>query len=95
MRPLLIRGGRVIDPGQGIDRVGDVLIAEGTIAYAGRVEPPATDADIIDAGGMVVCPGFIDLHCHLREPGYEAKETIATGTTAAVRRPFMTADTPK
>ncbi len=90
MRPLLIRGGRVIDPGQGIDRVGDVLVAEGTIAYAGRVEEPAPNADIIDAGGMVVCPGFIDLHCHLREPGYEAKETIATGTKAAARGGFTT-----
>ncbi len=52
--------------------------------------PPATDYDVLDAGGLIVCPGFIDLHCHLRQPGYEEKETIATGTRAAARGGFTT-----
>ena len=87
---LLIRGGRIVDPGQGIDQVGDLLIAEGKIVQAGdtSIQNPAfsailSKAENLDARGLVVCPGFIDLHCHLREPGFEHKETIATGTKAA------------
>lgn len=92
MNPLLITGGRIIDPKQGIDWVGSLLIADGEIAWlaAGDAEPPEDDFDVLDASGMVVCPGFIDMHCHLREPGFEAKETIATGTAAAARGGFTT-----
>jgi dihydroorotase len=78
-----IRGGRVIDPAGGRDEVCDVFIADGAFAAA-----PAPDAVEIDARGLVVCPGFIDMHVHLREPGHGAKETIATGTRAAAAGGF-------
>jgi dihydroorotase len=87
---LLIRGGHIIDPSQGIDQVGDLLIAEGKIMQLGGavILSPSfsvilSKAKNLDAAGLIVCPGFIDLHCHLREPGFEDKETIATGTKAA------------
>ena len=87
---MLIRGGRVIDPGRGIDRVADILLADGVVkGLESRIDPPEGIA-IVDAAGMVVCPGLIDLHCHLREPGFEYKETIATGTLAAARGGFTT-----
>ena len=86
---LAIRGGRVLDPGQGLDLVGDVLIREGRIAAVGA--GAASEAErVIDATGLIVCPGFVDLHCHLREPGFEHKETIASGTLAAARGGFTT-----
>ena len=90
--PLLIQAARIIDPSRGIDAVGDLLIGDGVIVAAGSI--PADDLPqvcaTIDARGLVVCPGFIDIHCHLREPGYEHKETIATGTRAAARGGFTT-----
>ncbi|MBI4303942.1 MAG: dihydroorotase [Chloroflexi bacterium] len=92
MKSLLIYGGRVVDPSQKIDEIGSVLIAEGKIAWlgSGEVMPLRSDYQVISAQGLVVCPGFIDLHCHLREPGFEHKETIATGTRAAARGGFTT-----
>jgi len=92
MKPLLIPKGRIIDPSQGLDEVGSLLVAEGKISWRGRGKmlPPATDYEVLLAQGLVVCPGFIDLHCHLREPGFEEKETIATGTRAAARGGFTT-----
>ena len=90
MTHLLIKRGRIIDPGQGIDRIADLLIADGVIAGITKSSPPPAGARVIDATGLVVCPGFIDLHCHLREPGFEYKETIATGTRAAARGGFTT-----
>jgi len=89
-RPLLIQGGRIIDPGLGIDKVGSLLIIEGKISWLGDGNPPQPDYDVIHAEGLIVCPGFIDLHCHLRQPGFEEKETIATGTQAAARGGFTT-----
>jgi dihydroorotase len=86
---LLIHGGHIIDPSQGIDQVGDLLIAEGKIVQIGVTDIPG-EAKNLDASGLVVCPGFIDLHCHLREPGFEDKETIATGTRAAAIGGFAT-----
>ncbi|MBU2549417.1 MAG: dihydroorotase [Proteobacteria bacterium] len=81
---LLIRGGRVVDPGQGLDAPRDVLIEDGRVA--GLLDPGrgAGETAVIEAAGRVVCPGLIDMHVHLREPGQEYKETIATGTAAAV-----------
>src|SRR6266849_9029396 len=79
---LLIRNGRVVDPSQRLDGKADVLIADATIAEVGR--KVKSNAARFDAAGLVVAPGFIDLHTHLREPGQEHKETIATGTRAAV-----------
>lgn len=85
---LLIRNGRVIDPRQNIDRVTSVLIEDGLIKAVGdRLNAPA-DTPAIDAKGLVVAPGFVDLHVHLREPGNEAKETIASGTRAAAAGGF-------
>ncbi len=92
MKPLLIQGGHIIDPSQGIDEIGSLLITEGKISWLGRgeVTPPQPDYDVLPAQGLIVCPGFIDLHCHLRQPGFEEKETIATGTRAAARGGFTT-----
>ena len=78
-----IRGGRVIDPASGRDEIGDVFIADGKFASA-----PAPGAQEVDARGLVVCPGFIDIHVHLREPGHGTKETIETGTKAAAAGGF-------
>ena len=80
---LLITCGRVIDPANGVDAVQDVLIADGKIEKAGKGLMAPPDAEVVDATGKVVCPGFIDVHVHLREPGYEYKETVRTGTRAA------------
>ena len=92
MKSLLIRGGHVVDPSQGIDEIGSLLITEGKISWLGKGEmtPPRPDYDVLPAQGLIVCPGFIDLHCHLRQPGFEEKETIATGTRAAARGGFTT-----
>ncbi len=89
IRPLLIKNGHIIDPSEGIDEVGDLLIVDGKISRRGSILPQP-DYDVLHADGLIVCPGFIDLHCHLREPGFEAKETIATGTAAAARGGFTT-----
>jgi dihydroorotase len=86
---LLIRGGHIIDPSQSIDQIGDLLIAEGQIVQIGGTVTPSR-AQNLDATGLVICPGFVDLHCHLREPGFEDKETIATGTKAAAIGGFTT-----
>jgi dihydroorotase len=87
-RALLLRGGRLVDPGQGLDRVADVLVVDGKIADAGdRVSAP-DDALALDCSGAIVAPGFIDVHCHLREPGREDVETIATGARAAAAGGF-------
>ena len=80
---ILIRGGRVVDPSQEIDAVLDLAIKDGRIAALGKSAPRSAD-EVYDAAGRIVAPGFIDMHVHLREPGFEYKETIATGTRAAV-----------
>ena len=82
----LIREGRIIDPAQGIDRVGDLLIADGKIRQVGTVTQRAERT--IRATGLIVCPGLIDMHVHLREPGQEHKETVASGCAAAVAGGF-------
>ncbi len=87
MAKLLIRNGRVIDPASGLDRIADVLVEDAVIAGVGEnLEVPG--ADRFDAGGMVVAPGFIDMHVHLREPGFEHAETIETGARAAAAGGF-------
>ncbi|MGC1687994.1 MAG: amidohydrolase family protein, partial [Candidatus Acidiferrales bacterium] len=84
---ILITGGRVLDPAGGTDAISDVLIDGDRIARVGS-GISAPDAEIINAAGLIVAPGFIDLHCHLREPGQEISETIETGTRAAVAGGF-------
>ncbi len=88
-RMLCIKGGHLIDPANGIDGRRDVLIRNGIIE---RVEPEidAREAEQFDATGLVVCPGLVDIHVHLRQPGFEHKETVATGTRAAVAGGFTT-----
>ena len=88
---LLIKGGRVIDPSQDMDAVGDVLVEDGTIAAVGAAAAAAkaaSGATAIEARGLVVSPGLIDMHVHLREPGREDEETIESGTRAAVAGGF-------
>ncbi len=85
---LLIKGGRVVDPAAGLDGVQDVWIEEGRIHKVGKGLKAPAGTETVDAAGKVVCPGFIDMHVHLREPGFEYKETIATGTRAAAAGGF-------
>ncbi|MCE5194188.1 MAG: dihydroorotase [Nitrospiraceae bacterium] len=90
MNSILIKNGHIVDPSQKIDEIGDVLIEDGKIKTVGNsVEQSLVSGmQIIDAGGMYIFPGLIDMHTHLREPGFEYKETIKTGTTAAVKGGF-------
>jgi dihydroorotase len=90
MNSLLITGGRVIDPANRLDTVADVLIEGGKVAEVGVdiASQTPTGVERLDASGLIVCPGLIDIHVHLREPGQRAKETIATGTGAAARGGF-------
>jgi dihydroorotase len=86
-KALLIKNGRVIDPASATDRVSDVLIEEGRIAGV-TPDLTAAGAEIFDASGMIVAPGFIDMHVHLREPGFEHAETIESGSRAAAAGGF-------
>ncbi|MFM9145489.1 MAG: dihydroorotase [Phycisphaerales bacterium] len=90
MATTLLRGGRVLCAASGVDQTADVLLAGGRVAAvsARRGELAAGDARIVDCDGLLVCPGLIDPHVHLREPGGEHKETIATGTAAALAGGF-------
>ena len=91
LRPILVRNARLIDPARQTDSVGDLLLADGRIASCGPViESVPEGCVVIDGSGLVACPGFIDIHAHLREPGYEYKETIETGSQAAARGGFTT-----
>lgn len=90
MRPLLIRGGRVIDPSRRTDGIADVLLAGGRVEAVGRNIAPPDGAEVFDATGQVVAPGLIDLHVHLREPGQEDLETVASGAMAAAAGGFTT-----
>ena len=88
MSDLLIRGGRVIDPSRNTDGVADVLIRNGKIEAVGRNIPLERGVTALEAAGKVVSPGLIDLHVHLREPGFEQAETIASGAAAAATGGF-------
>ena len=85
--PIVIKNGRVLDPGSGTDGPADVLIVDGRIAGVGP-GLSAPNAETFDAGGMIVAPGFIDMHVHLREPGFEHAETIESGSRAAAAGGF-------
>ena len=88
MNSLLLTGGRVIDPASKFDSSADVLIVDGKISAVGKKISAPKGVDVFDARGKIVCPGLIDLHVHLREPGQTAKENLATGTAAAARGGF-------
>ena len=89
MSKLLIRNGRILDPGRDVDLTGDVFIVDGKIAAFGP-DLAANGAEVIDATSLIVCPGFVDIHTHLRDPGQEYKESIQTGTQAAAHGGFTT-----
>ncbi|MDQ4108131.1 MAG: dihydroorotase, partial [Actinomycetota bacterium] len=76
---LLFRGARVVDPAGGRDEVADVLVQDGIVADVGR-DLDGASAELIDGHGLVLSPGLVDMHTHLREPGFEQKETVETGT---------------
>lgn len=85
---LLLAGGRVVDPSQGLDARRDVLLVDGVVAQVAKKVQPPEDARVLDCAGHVVTPGLIDVHVHLREPGEEHKETIASGAVAAAAGGF-------
>ena len=89
---LVIRHARIIDPSRDLDQVGDVLIGSGEILATGSLglDSLPEGVSVIDGTGLVVTPGFVDLHCHLREPGFEYKETIAAGSKAGAKGGFTT-----
>ena len=87
MALLLIKKGRIVDPSQGLDAICDILVRDGEVAETGD-SLSARDADVFDASGLIVAPGFVDLHVHLREPGQEYKETIESGARAALAGGF-------
>jgi len=88
LKPILLRGGTLVDPSQGVNEVGDLLISGGEIMGFGRTINAPDEAETIDCEGLIVSPGFIDVHCHLREPGREDVETVATGARAAAAGGF-------
>jgi len=87
-RDLLLRGGTIVDPSQGIERIGDVLLRDGLVADCGGNIGSPDGAEIVDCTGLIVAPGFIDVHVHLREPGREDVETVATGAHSAAAGGF-------
>jgi len=87
-RSILIRGATLIDPSQGIHKVADILVSNGRIAAVGSELKSEVGSEVVDAAGLVACPAFADIHVHLREPGGETSETIATGCAAAARGGF-------
>ncbi len=87
-RDVLLKGGRLLDPSTRTDAVGDILLRDGKIESVGGNLAAPDGATIVDCSGKVVAPGFIDVHCHLREPGREDVETIATGARAAAAGGF-------
>ena len=82
MKKLVISGGRIVDPGQNIDCLADLAIEDGIIREI-SAGIDHTGSEVLDATGFVVAPGFIDMHVHLREPGFEHAETIESGSRAA------------
>lgn len=87
-KPVLLKGGRLVDPSTNLDAIGDLLLVDGVIAQVGGSIAAPAGAEVVDCAGLVVSPGMIDVHVHLREPGREDVETVATGAHAAVAGGF-------
>lgn len=87
-QPVLLKGGRLVDPSTKLDAIGDLLLIDGVIAHVGGNITAPAGAEVVDCAGLVVSPGMIDVHVHLREPGREDVETVATGAHAAVAGGF-------
>jgi dihydroorotase len=87
-QPVLLKGGRLVDPSTKLDAIGDLLLIDGVIAQVGGSITAPAGAEVVDCAGLVVSPGMIDVHVHLREPGREDVETVATGAHAAVAGGF-------
>jgi dihydroorotase len=92
MSSILFKNAHLIDPSQKLDADGSLLVTGGKVAWlgTGNQKPVAGEYEVFDVHNLILCPGFIDLHCHLRDPGFEEKETIASGTMAAARGGFTT-----
>lgn len=90
MAQWLIQNGHLIDPANGLDDVFDIRIVDGKVAAVSKSLAAEENDEIVDASGLIVSPGFIDIHCHLREPGQEAKEDLLTGTASAAAGGFTT-----
>src|SRR5436305_14818407 len=91
MSALIIRNGRVIDPANKRDEVADLYIADGKIVGSkSEIQSPKSEIEEIEASNLIVCPGLIDIHVHLREPGFGHKETIESGARAAAAGGFTT-----
>src|SRR5213080_2738986 len=90
MKTIIIRNGRIIDPANGRDEIGDLVIANGRIAEQSAIRDSKSEIAEIDASGLIIAPGLIDMHVHLREPGFAHKETIASGARAAAAGGFTT-----
>src|SRR3982750_29652 len=90
MNPTIIRNGRIVYPANGRDAIGDLVIANGCISEESEIRNWNSAIDEIDASGLIVAPGLIDMHVHLREPGFAHKETIASGACAAAAGGFTT-----
>ncbi len=87
MKKLVIKGGRIVDPARNVDRAADLAIADGVVREIGDDINPI-GSEVFDARGLIVAPGFIDMHVHLREPGFEDAETIESGSKAAAAGGF-------
>ena len=90
MKTTIIRNGRIIDPANNRDEIGDLVIVNGRIADQSAIRNPQSEITEIDGKGLIVAPGLIDMHVHLREPGFAHKETIASGARAAAAGGFTT-----
>ncbi len=88
MKSILIKGGRIVNPASALDSLRDLRLRNGRVAEIGEHLAPSEEDEVLDASGAIVAPGFVDIHVHLREPGFPEKETIETGTEAAVRGGF-------
>ena len=89
-KSILFKNGHLLDPSTNLDTVADLLVSNEKISNIGPLQAEPANLKVYDASGLIITPGFVDVHCHLREPGQEYKETIETGTSAAAAGGFTT-----